>query len=106
MGLSADLGPHIFQLVQAAKDSAQELKIDDMMAALVDHDKRSQYLEDTEALAVNLRDRSTKSASGERAKPGSQPGRNAPAAGSPTPGTSKKDRGTGPCDHCGEKSTS
>lgn len=26
-----------------------------MIAALVDHDKRSQYLEDTKALAVNFR---------------------------------------------------
>ena len=41
MGLSADLEPYTFQLVQAAKDSAQELTIDDMMTALVDHDKRS-----------------------------------------------------------------
>ena len=39
MGLSADLEPYTFQLVQAAKDSAQELTTDDMMTALVDHDK-------------------------------------------------------------------
>lgn len=41
MGLSADLERYTFQLVQAVKDSAQGLTIDDMMAALVDHDKRS-----------------------------------------------------------------
>lgn len=56
MGLSADLEPYTFQLVQAVKDSAQELTIADMMAALVDHDKRSQYLEDTKALAIKYRD--------------------------------------------------
>lgn len=53
-GLSTDLESYTFQLVQASKDSAQELTIDDMMAALVDHDKRSQYLEDTKALQLTF----------------------------------------------------
>lgn len=54
MGLSSKLEPYTFQLAQATKDSAQELAIDDMMATF--NGKRSQYLEDTKALAVNLCD--------------------------------------------------
>lgn len=54
MGLSSNLEPYTFQLVQATKDSAQKVAIDDMMATF--HGKRSQYLEDTKALAVNLCD--------------------------------------------------
>ena len=57
MGLSADLELYIFQLVQAANDSDQQLMIDDMMAALVDYDKQLQYLEYTKVLAVNFRNR-------------------------------------------------
>lgn len=55
MGLSSDLEPYTFRLVQAAKDSAQELPIDDTMRALADQDKIVQCLEDTKALAVNFR---------------------------------------------------
>lgn len=55
MRLSIDLESYIFQLVQAVKNFAQELTINDIMAALVDHDKQLQYLKDTKVLAVNFR---------------------------------------------------
>lgn len=104
MGLSSHLELYTFHLVQATKGSAQELTIDDMMAALVNHYKKSQCFEDTKAFAVNFRDRGKKSASGEKAKFGLKSGKNAPAATRlPTPGSSEKDRGSKQCDHCGSE---
>ncbi|MCJ1349007.1 hypothetical protein MMC31_007241 [Peltigera leucophlebia] len=104
MGLSSDLEPYTYQLVQVTRDLAQEQTIDDMMAALVDHHKRTQLLEDTMDLAVDFRDRRSRSASGEKAKSGPLKRKNAPAATSSfTPGPSKKDRSLGPREHCGSK---
>lgn len=62
---------------------SSELTIDDMMAALVDHDKRSQYLEDT---AVKFpRSNHEASVRGKLLAP------------------QNRKRRTGPCDHCGSK---
>ena len=52
MGLPADLNPYVFQLVHSAKSRNVELTIDDMVAALVDQEKRSTYAEETSAADV------------------------------------------------------
>lgn len=39
MRLSSDLEPYIFQLVQTAKDLAQKLTINNIIAALIDYNK-------------------------------------------------------------------
>lgn len=55
MGLPSRLNPYVFQLVHAAKTSGKELTIDEMVAALVAEEKRTEYdenAEDAKARAV------------------------------------------------------
>ena len=47
MGLEEGLEPYIFQLIQAAKASGQELDIDDMATALSEYDRRVKLQEET-----------------------------------------------------------
>ena len=58
MGLSEDMEPYVFNLIQGAKSSKRTLTVDDMLTALADHYKRHQYQEDnTKALKARVKSR-------------------------------------------------
>ena len=52
LGLNPDLEPYTFQMVNTARTQKRELEIDEMIIALVDHDRRQQFSEDVKALAA------------------------------------------------------
>ena len=52
LSLNSDLELYIFQRVNTAQAQKQELEMDDMIIALVDHDRRLQSSEETKALAI------------------------------------------------------
>lgn len=52
LGLNPDLEPYTFQMVKIARTQKRELEINEMIIALVDHDRRQQFSEDTKALAI------------------------------------------------------
>ena len=90
MGLPQELNPYVFQLVHAAKQQGKDLTIDEMVAALVDQDKRASYM--VEGKSDNARSAKSKDR-------GNKP------KGSTNNGSHdhKKDCGEGPCDYCGMK---
>ncbi len=49
LGLNPDLEPYTFQTVNTAQTQKWELEIDEMIIALVDHDRRQQFSEDIRA---------------------------------------------------------
>ncbi len=54
LGLNFDLEPYTFLMVNTARAQKRELKIDKMIIALVDHDRRVQFSKKTKALAMKL----------------------------------------------------
>ena len=86
LGLNPDLEPYTFQMVNTAQMQKRELEIDEMIIALVDHNWRQQFSEDTKALAAKKR--KSKSAVTEKENP-------------TTPPSTKKDKGKKCCEHCG-----
>lgn len=48
MGLPARLNPYVFQLVHAAKSLGKVLTIDEMVAALIAEEKRTDYGEEND----------------------------------------------------------
>ena len=72
-------------MVNTARTQKQELEIDKMIIALVDHDRRQQFSEDTKALAAKKR----------KSKIVIE------KENSTTPPSTKKDKGKERCEHCG-----
>ena len=91
LGLNSDLEPYTFQMVNTARAQKRELEIDEMIIALVDHDRRLQFSEETKALATKLSHK--KNSEKGKSKEIPTPSSSAPPA--------KKHRGKSPCDHCG-----
>ncbi len=54
LSLNSNLEPYTFQMVNTTQAQKRELEIDEMMIALVDHDKRIQFSEETKALATKM----------------------------------------------------
>ncbi len=54
LDLNSDLEPYTFQMVNTARAQKRELEIDEMIIALVDHDRRQQFSEESKALATKL----------------------------------------------------
>ncbi len=54
LGFNSDLEPYTFQMVNTARVQKRELEIDEMIIALVDHDRRLQFSGETKALATKL----------------------------------------------------
>ena len=73
-------------MVNTAQTQKRELEIDEMIIALVDHDRRQQFSEDTKALA---------------AKKGKGKSAVTEKENSMTPPSTKKDKGKKHCEHCG-----
>ena len=90
LGLNPDLEPYTFQMVNTARTQKRELEIDEMIIALVDHDRRQQFSEDIKALA-------TKKGKGKSVTEKEK------LTASPTamPPSTKKDKEKGRCEHCG-----
>ena len=89
LGLNPDLEPYTFQMVNTARTQKRELEIDEMIIALVDHDRRQQFSEDIKALAVK------------KGKGKSITEKEKPTASPATPPATKKDKGKERCEHCG-----
>ena len=83
MGLPLRLNPYVFQLVHAAKNLGKVLTIDEMVAALIAEEKRTDYEENNE---------DSKARSVKNAKDGKSPNNNQPANG--------KKKKPGPCSYC------
>ena len=77
-------------MVNTARAQKRELKIDKMIIALVDHDRRLQFFKKTKALAMKL---SHKQNSRKKFQEIPTPSSSAPLA--------KKHRGKSSCNHCG-----
>ena len=92
-GLEAGLEPYMFQLIQAAKASGQELEIDDISSALSEHDRRIKTQEDTsKAMAARF---------GKQDKQDKPQFKKKKDSAKDTKTTGQKDRhGNPPCGHC------
>ncbi len=89
LGLNPDLELYTFQMVNTARTQKRELEIDEMIIALVDHDRRQQFSKDIKALAAKKgKGKSTT----EKEKPTTSP---------TTPPSTKKDKGKERCKHFG-----
>ena len=94
MGLEEGLEPYVFQLIQAAKASGQELNIDDMATALSEHDRRVKLQEETsKAMAARFGKQDKPE------KPQHQRKNKKDTAKDTKPGD-RKDVGTPPCSCC------
>ena len=81
MGLPTRLNPYVFQLVHSAKTSGKELTIDEMVAALIAEEKRTDYDENEDAKA-----RAVKNQKGGKT-PSNKP-------------SNEKKKKSGPCSYC------
>ncbi len=89
LGLNLDLEPYTFQMINTAQTQKRDLEIDEMIIALVDHNRRQQFSEDIKALAAKKgKGKSTT----EKEKPTTSP---------TTPPSTKKDKGKECCEHRG-----
>ena len=90
LGLNPDLEPYTFQMVNTARTQKRELEIDEMIIALVDHDRRQQFSEDIKALAAKKgKGKSFIEKKGPVASP------------TATPPSEKNGNGKERCEHCG-----
>ena len=85
LGLNPDLEPYTFQMVNTVQTQKQELEINEMIIALVDHDRRQQFFEDTKALVAK---KGKSKIVTEKEKSTTSP-------------SIKKDKGKERCEHCG-----
>ena len=90
LGLNFDLGPYTFQMVNTSRAQKRELKISEMIIALVDHDTRLSFSEEAKALATKLSHKKDSEKRKSREIP--MPASSASAA--------KKSRGKVPYEHC------
>ena len=91
LSLNSNLEPYTFQIVNTNQAQKRELEIDEMMIALVDHDKRIQFSEETKSLATKM---FHKKNSKKRKL------QEIPTLSSSAP-PAKKHHGKSSCDHCG-----
>ena len=89
LGLNPDLEPYTFQMVNTARTQKRELEIDEMIIALVDHDRRQQFSEDIKALAAK---KGKGKSSVEKKRPIASP--------TATPPSEKKDNRKERCEYC------
>ena len=89
LGLNPDLEPYTFQMVNTAQTQKRELEIDEMIIALVDHNRRQQFSEDIKALAAK------------KGKGKSNTDKVKLIVLPITPPSTKKDKRKEPCEHCG-----
>ena len=93
LGLNSDLAPYTFQLLLAARMQGKELDVDQLIHTMVDNEKRTTYMEGSQAKAMAV----SRKYLADTLDPPPQNDRN--RSRTPTP-TGTKKRGKGPCQHC------
>ena len=91
LGPNSNMEPYTFQMVNNARSQKQELEIDKMIIALIDHDRRLEFSKETKALATKQshKNNSEKKNLQKIFKPSS------------SALDAKTNRGKGPCNYCG-----